>query len=494
MSLARGGNLRAAALKPVRGALGLALIGCYLPLAALAGMPKVVFTPWHADGIYRLGAAAGWTVTVPRGTPDPRGRFDYTIKRNDLDVIKTGSFSLATGTARFGTTLNSPAMLYVVVTYHPEPGPLPRKDLATLDHTVKALLIRAEPSLRALFARHPHEQPLAARFACPERRIATLGAAVAPTLLRPALPPPSNFRAFWTAQLAALARVPMRAKLTPLPTAQAGVRLFRVRLKSLGSDVRGYLSMPDRAGKFPALIIYQYAGVYPLQTAWVTRRAAEGWLAFDVDSHDIAPSSGTGVPRNYQTLGDRSPDTSYFLDMYLRDTRALHYIRRSAYWNGKTLVLTGMSMGGQQSLATAGLNPGKETAVIVDEPSGADMNGLAHGRRPGYPFFTTTNPAVLHTAEYFDTVNFAPYITAPTLIAMGFIDPIAPPAGIWTELNEIPAPKEAVPLIDSSHMNITPQEQAPWLQRSEEVLAELAHGGTYVPDQRLTRPATIRVR
>jgi len=481
-------------IRPARLARTLVLIGTSLPLAALAGVPKVIFTPWHADGIYRLGAEAGWTVTLPPGAPDPRGRFVYTIKRNDLDVIKTGSFSLGTGKARFGTTLDTPGMLYVVVTYRPTPPAIPRNDLATVDREVKGLLIKADPSLRALFTRHPHDQPLAPRFACAGHRVATLGAAVAPTLLRPSLPPPANFHAFWAAKLAALARVPMHAKLTPLPTAQAGVKLFRVRLKSLDSDVRGYLSMPDRPGKFPALIIYQYAGVYPLKTAWATHRAAEGWLTFDVDSHDIPPNSAKGVPQNYQALGDHSPDTSYFLDMYLRDTRALQYIRRSPYWNGKTLVLTGVSMGGQQSLATAGLNPGKESAVIVDEPSGADMNGLAHGRRPGYPFFMTTDPAVLHTAEYFDTVNFAPYITAPTLIAMGFIDPIAPPAGIWTELNEIPAPKEAVPLIDSSHMNITPDEQAPWLQRSEELLAELAHGGKYVPNQALTRPATRRVR
>ena len=100
----------------------------------------------------------------------------------------------------------------------------------------------------------------------------------------------------------------------------------------------------------------------------------------------------------------------------------------------------------------------------------------------------------MRTALYFDTVNFAPHITAPTLMAMGFIDTTAPPVAIWTELDEIPAPKEAVPLIDSSHMNITPDEQAPWLQRSEELLAELAHGGTYVPNQTLTRPPTIRVR
>ncbi len=477
--------------------LGWALAGCLLPLAALAGIPQVQFTPLHANGIYRLGQTVGWTVTVPAGAPRPRGRFSYTIKRNDLDVVKTGRFSLTSGHATLALRFDTPAMLYVTIDYEPTPTALSRAQYRTLNRSLKALLSKHNPTLQHLFARYPQYQPLAPQFpfgAYAEHRIATLGAAVAPTQLRPSLPPPHHFEAFWARHLSALRQVPMHVKLTPMPTAQAGVRLFRVRLKSLGSHVRGYLAMPARAGRFPALIIYQWAGVYPLQRAWATNRAAEGWLVFDVDSHDIPPGSGTGVPQDYPAIGEHSPQTSYFLKMYLRDTRALQYIRHNRWWNGKTLVLTGTSMGGQQSLVTAGLNPGQETAVIVNEPSGADMNGVAHGRRPGYPFYATQDPSVLHTAAYFDTVNFAPHITAPTLIAMGFIDTTAPPAGLWTELNEIPAPKEAVPMIDSAHNNITPDEQAAWLSRSEELLAELAHGGTFVPNQALTRPQTLRLR
>jgi cephalosporin-C deacetylase len=252
--------------------------------------------------------------------------------------------------------------------------------------------------------------------------------------------------------------------------------------------VQGYLAMPDRRGRFPALILYQWAGVYPLDPAWATDRAAEGWLTFDVDSHDLPPDEGTGVSKDYQAIGDRSRETSYFLDMYLRDSRALEYIRSSPRWDRETVVLTGTSMGGQQSLVTAGLNPGKVTAVLVNEPSGADSNGDLHGRRAGYPNWDSRDPQVMRTALYFDTVNFAPHITARTLIAMGFIDTTAPPAGIWTELDEIPGPKEAVPMIESKHNNLTPDKQDAWLERSEEVLATIVHGGQFVPDPRLTRP------
>ena len=182
-----------------------------------------------------------------------------------------------------------------------------------------------------------------------ENRVATLGAAVAPTLLKPSVPAPADFDTFWAAQLARLRRIAPDPVLTPMRNSQPGVKLFRVRLDSVGSHVQGYLAVPDRRGKFPALVIYQWAGVYRLDPAWAADRAAEGWLTFDVDSHDLPPDQAAGVPVDYSAISDHGRDTSYFLDMYLRDTRALQYIRSSPRWDGRTVVLTGTSMGGNRA-------------------------------------------------------------------------------------------------------------------------------------------------
>lgn len=478
-----------------RAFLGAALLAGALMVsgqAPAADAPQLIFTPFHADGIYALGEKVGWTVTLARDTVAPKGRFGYTIKSNNLDIVKTGSFDLSSGTATIETTFEQPAMLYVEVDYQAGfPPSLSPAEYAQVNRDLQALLEKDDPALKSLLAKYPgyallHPELSLSAFA--ENRVATLGAAVAPTLLKPAVPAPADFDSFWAAQLARLRRIPIDPVLSPMPTSQPGVKLFRVRLDSVGSHVQGYLAMPDRRGKLPALIIYQWAGVYPLQSAWATDRAAEGWLALDVDSHDLPPDQGTGVPREYQAIGARSRDTSYFLDMYLRDTRALEYIRSSPRWDGKTVVLTGTSMGGQQSLVTAGLNPGKVTALLVNEPSGADSNGALHGRRAGYPSWDSADPQVMKTALYFDTVNFAPHITAASLIAIGFIDTTAPPAGIWTALDEIPAPKEAVPMIESEHNNFTPQKQDAWQKRSEEILATMVHGGRFVPNPQLTRP------
>ena len=84
---------------------------------------------------------------------------------------------------------------------------------------------------------------------------------------------------------------------------------------------------------------------------------------------------------------------------------------------------------------------------------------------------------------YFDTINFASRIKAPVLAAMGFIDTTSPPAGVWTELNQIPVAKEPLPMIESEHNNLTPQKEKNWDARSKEVLGILLKGGAFQPNE-----------
>jgi cephalosporin-C deacetylase len=87
----------------------------------------------------------------------------------------------------------------------------------------------------------------------------------------------------------------------------------------------------------------------------------------------------------------------------------------------------------------------------------------------------------MNASRYFDTINFASHIKAPVLAAMGFIDTTSPPAGIWTELNQIPVPKEPLPMIESEHNNLTPQKELDWDARSKEVLGTLLKGAEFKP-------------
>jgi cephalosporin-C deacetylase-like acetyl esterase/lysophospholipase L1-like esterase len=377
-----------------------------------------------------MGEPAGWTITAT-GWP-ASGSYSYTVSKNNLEVLKTGAFDLASGPAKIEVTLREPAMLYVRV-----------------------------------------EQAAA--------RPISLGAAISPWQLKPSVPRPADFDSFWESKLKSLAEVPIHVSLTPAPTNVQGVELNAVKLDCLGSYVQGYLAKPAREGKFPAVVIYQYAGIYALRPSTVTTRAAEGWLAFDVDSHDMPPAESAGAPKDYQAVGNADRETSYFLNMYLRDARAIDYIASRPDWDGKTIVVMGTSMGGQQSLVTAALRPDKVTAVLVNEPSGADSNGDLHGRKSGYPNWPSNDPRIMNTALYFDTVNFAPRIQAPTLAALGFIDTTAPPVGIWMAINQIAGPKEVIPMIESDHNNRTPEKQGAWEARSQEVMSLLRMTGQFHP-------------
>jgi hypothetical protein len=308
-----------------------------LLLASVAMAQPPVFTPFRASGVYGVGEAVGWTVTLPTGAVAPRAGYSYVITKNNSDTIQTGTIDLSLGRATIQTALGEPAMVYVRVTTDGDP-----------DHPI------------------------------------ALGAAVAPGRLAPSIARPADFDAFWDDKLQALSAVPQSPALVPAETTEPGVELFTATIASVGSHVRGYLARPKKAGRYPALVIFQHAGVYALKPRTATDRAAEGWLVFNVNSHDMPPDAATGVPTDYRNIGNTDRETSYFLNMYLRDSRAIDYISTRPDWDGKTIVVMGTSMGGQQSLAAAGLNP-RVTAVIANEPSGADSNGDPHGRKAGYP-------------------------------------------------------------------------------------------------------------
>jgi len=433
-------------------AAGLALASLFLLAALPAQAQELSFTPFHPNGIYALGEKAGWTVTRAQGQTS-RSHYTYTIRRNNSDIIAAGALDLSSGSTTIETAIGEPAMLYVEVKADAAPAP---------------------------------EGPNAAAPVVAKEAAIHLGAAVAPTLLRPSVPRPADFDAFWDAKLKALSEIPINPVLTAAENAKPGVELYTVKLDSLGSHVQGYLAKPAKEGKFPALVIYEWAGVHALQPATVTDRAAEGWLAFNVDSHDLPPTQGTGVSTQYQAIGNTDRETSYFLNMYLRDSRAIDYIATRPDWDGKNIVVMGTSMGGHQSLVAAGLNP-KVTAVIVNEPAGADSNGDLHGRRAGYPNWPSENPKVMETALYFDTVNFASRIRAPTLAAMGVIDTIVPPVGVWIAIDQIPGAKEAIPMVESNHNNLTPDKIGAFETRSKEVLGIILNGGEFKPNEDLTR-------
>jgi len=428
------------------------LLAALLALVAggtAAEAQQLTFTPYRTTGIYAVGERVGWSVAVAPGQGAAPGRYTYTVKRDGLTVVRTGSFDVSSGTATIETSLDRPGMVLVEV--RPPAG-----------DTVFRGQSKSEIG-RVL-----------------------LGAAVAPTRIRPSAPRPADFDSFWAAKIRQLQTVPAELVLTPAESGRPGVEYFTIRLNNIDSaHVYGQLAKPAGNGPFPALLILQWASApYPLQKPWVTDRAAEGWLVLNVEPHDVPSDMPQAfydalpkIIKTYRYIGQHSRDESYFLRMYLGDYRATEYLAGRSDWDGRTLVVMGISMGGQQSLAVAGLDP-RVTALVVDVPAGGDVLGPLNGRAALYPYWDVSRADTRKTATYFDVANFAPRINARSLVAIGFIDETCPPAGAWAAFNLIRGPKEVVPMVDSPHNHMaTPEEHLPWTRRSAEWLAALVHGG-----------------
>lgn len=459
---------------------------------------QLTFTPYHVDGIYNVGEIVGWSVTP--GPLTPTYAYKWTIRRNNAVVLKEGKLDLSSGADKIEIAGDQPEMLYVAIE--------PYATLAVSSPGSSTAATTTAPSGSEALSQTSSAQDaatIAAAQAGSSTGIQTrsvpapvwiggntgrnnglyaVGAAVAPTRIPLSTPRPADFDEFWEAKLAQQARIPINAVLTPVTTNVPGVEVSMFVLDALGSKSHGYVAKPAGKDKLPALIQLQYAGVYALNVNADAERAATGWLVLNVDSHDKLPSDPSGsIPRNYNALGNTDREKSYFLDMYLRDSRVLDYLATRPDWDGKTVVLTGSSMGGQQSIALAGLRPDKVTAVAVCVPAGADSNGDPHGRKAGYPYWPSDNPDSMKTALYFDIVNFASRIKAPVMAGFGFIDTVSPPAGVWTMLNQIPGLKEPIPVIDSEHDNYTYMKMEPCHAKTSEVLDLLLRGGVYTPKE-----------
>ncbi|HEY5218864.1 MAG TPA: acetylxylan esterase [Gemmatimonadaceae bacterium] len=413
-----------------------------------AGAQQLNFTPDHPNDIYAVGERVGWRVAVAPGERAAPGLYRYLVKRDGMTVVDSGSFDIPSANAKVETSLDRPGMLLIEV--RPPAG-------------VTNFRGRSKSEIGRVL----------------------LGAAVAPTAIRPSAPRPPDFDAFWSNEIGKLQAIPADPVLTPGESDNPDVDYYTIKMNNIkGAHVYGQLARPSRAGRFPALLIMQYASPpYPLQKQWVTDRAAEGWLVLNVEPHDVPSDMPQAfydalpaLIKNYTSIGTRHREDNYFLRMYLGDYRAVDYLASRPDWDGTTLVVQGMSMGGQQSFAVAGLNP-KVTGLIVDVPAGCDLMGALHGRAEPYPNWDVTQPDIARTAAYFDAANFASHIKVRALVAMGFIDEIATPAGIWAAFNEMRGPKEAAPMIESPHNNFaTLDQQMPYTRRSAEWLDALMHG------------------
>ncbi len=282
-----------------------------------------------------------------------------------------------------------------------------------------------------------------------QEKLQQLGAMVDPLEIRQAAPEPADFDAFWKTQREKLDAVPVKTAEVKVSADREGkFECYDVKVDCAGGmPVSGYLVKP--AGAKPrslkAVVSFHGAGV-----RGSFKNFRPNAISFDVNAHGIENGKdkafydalSKGELANYRHRGLNDREEVYFKGMFLRAMRALDYIMTRPEWDGKNLIVTGVSQGGGQSLVAAALEP-KVTLCLAGIPSMADHAGVLLGRIPGGPRWLDkvekpVDPKLIEITGYYDLANFAKRIRCEIYLSTGFADSTCSPTSVYAAFNNIP--------------------------------------------------------
>jgi len=431
-----------------RSALVRVAVSLFAVLAISRAVPaqRLAVTPSKPLGVYAPGETITWQLELRGEGAAQATQLEYVLKRDGLSVLREGTLPLTDGKGTLEATLDGPGTILAELKVK-----LPDKDVSGL-----------------------------------------AGAAVKPAGITPSMPRPDGFDEFWAARLAELGSVEANPMVEAADSGLPAVDYAKIRIDNIrGTHIYGQLAKPKDKEKLPALLIVQWAGVYPLQKDWVTQWAEAGWLTLNIMPHDLPfdqpeefyQQGSAAALQDYPEIGNDDRETSYFLRMYLACYRAAGYLAHRPEWDGKTLVVMGGSMGGMQTIVTAALDP-RVTAAIAEVPAGCDLTGPGAGRASSWPHWygrTKGKDAdkVRQTSRYFDTVNFASQVKCPTLVGVGLVDTTCPAVGVFAMANQLGGPKEVVVMPNGGHNGphhaFDAREQA-WLDALRQGAPPPVHG------------------
>ena len=206
--------------------------------------------------------------------------------------------------------------------------------------------------------------------------------------IRPTIPYPDDFNAFWTRTLQeAEQSVPLNPVVTRLPqydTNEAEVSLVKLDCGPNGRCIYGYLVKPKAEGTYPVVLYPPGAGSKKIVSEYDYAQA--GFISLKIEIHGLSPELPDEIyeeqrksVEDYMYKGLNSPQSYYYKDVYIGCVRAIDYLCSLPEFDGKNVGVSGGSQGGALSIVTAALNP-RVTFLASFYPALSDMTGFLNGR------------------------------------------------------------------------------------------------------------------
>lgn len=378
------------------------------------------------DGIYRSGETATCSVLIFKDGKPLVGEKVRVLLRWEAQTVRTEDF-VADGRPRtFSWRSDKPGWVYFGV--------------QVLDGEGKPLKASSasSPTLRRRKA----------------TIVAEIGALFSPDKIVSAVREPADFDEFWAKRRAEAEAVTGPPTLKELETTVAGVRLFAVTIPGpRGLTATGYLAYPENAkpGTLPAYIFFQGLVYGDVARRNALVRAKSGAVAFAATWHGFP----VGRTKKYydkelheyyrhgqKGLGDR--EKWVFTDIFLRVFSELKFLKERPEWNGKTLIVHGISLGGILSAFAAAIDPAV-TLAVIGVPSFCECNAYEAGRTPHTVYRRggikrlKEHPELAEAGFYYDAVNFSKRIKCETFVFTGFTDESCYPSNVFAFYNTIPA-------------------------------------------------------
>ncbi|NMA41946.1 MAG: acetylxylan esterase [Oligosphaeraceae bacterium] len=274
--------------------------------------------------------------------------------------------------------------------------------------------------------------------------------------IQPGASCPEDFQQYWEHQIAELAKTPADERCEQLPNFKSdNCRSYKVSFATPVGRVYGFLSLPPKPGKYPAIVNIAAAG-----PGYNSRhRHAPNYVILTMNVHNIDPKEN--MQPDYQQLceeglkisgyagwgaylyaGADSRDTFYFRAPILGLYRSIEWLAKHPEVDASRMGYFGVSQGGGLGLIMAGLTQ-RFKAIVVAVPALCDFGGKSVGRTSGWPgyvaYYEKKGLPNLKECFYFDAVNFARSITCPVRIAIGFNDVVCTPTSICAAYNVIPS-------------------------------------------------------